>query len=334
LAPPALSTTLAANEMPPSHDPVRPVTTWLRDRGVRFERVWPLAGDVSERRYARVDLGAGETAVIAWYPAHLVAAGERFCRTAALLAEAGVRVPSIRQWDPEAGLMWLEDVGDRSLYDAALAGDAIAGPRRRSVAVAARIAALPAPAVAAVNPPLDGAVLRRELDQSWRLVLEPRSLTGEGDLSEDFRRALSALCERLAGARTVPCHRDFMARNLILGEAEEPIVIDHQDLRLGPPWYDLASLLNDSVYASEPEEDELLDLARVPRPEREAYHRAAAQRALKIVGTFAAFAERGVTRHLALVPPSLRAAHRHLSRLPETAGVLRRLTAAWEPALC
>ena len=102
---------------------------------------------------------------------------------------------------------------------------------------------------------------------------------------------------------------------------------------MGPPWYDLASLLNDSLYVEPIEEAHLLNLAGVPPAERERYHRAAAQRALKIVGTFEAFARRGYERHVSLIAPSLRAAHRHLSLLPETAAVVATLREAWDRAL-
>jgi aminoglycoside/choline kinase family phosphotransferase len=124
-----------------------------------------------------------------------------------------------------------------------------------------------------------------------------------------------------------------MARNLMLGPEGDLTVIDHQDLRLGPPWYDLASLLNDSLYATPKIERAMLDRARVARPGREAYHRAAAQRTLKITGTFAAFARRGFERHSRLIDPSLRAARRHLLRLPETAPVMRDLAPDWERIL-
>jgi aminoglycoside/choline kinase family phosphotransferase len=227
----------------------------------------------------------------------------------------------------------LDAAGDRPLTAAYRAGEAPAGARGRGVAVAGRISALPTEAVAAINPRLDTSALRRELAQSWRLVLVPRRLTGDDAQREALERALEALCERLGEAPPTPCHRDHMARNLMLDEAPDPIVLDHQDLRLGPPWYDLASLLNDSIYATADEEAELLDLARVPSEARQAYHRAAAQRALKIVGTFTAFAARGTARHLPLVAPSLRAARRHLLRLPETSAAIADLAPQWDLAL-
>jgi aminoglycoside/choline kinase family phosphotransferase len=266
------------------------VGRWLRLRSRGFDSLQPLTGDVSPRRYVRLERTGGATAIVSYYPPGARDTGERFRQTTTLLSTAGVRVPKVLDWDVTAGMMLLEDVGRRSVYDA--------------VAV----------------------------QQSWELVLAPRGLVGDQVLAAELRLALFELSDRLEAATARPCHRDFMARNLLIDREDRIVVIDHQDLRLGPPWYDLASLLNDSVYASLDEEERLLNLSKVPRPEREAYHRAAAQRALKIVGTFAAFADRGFDRHLTLVEPSLQAARRHLERLPETAPLMRDLRKPWDDA--
>ncbi|MDH3403486.1 MAG: phosphotransferase [Acidobacteriota bacterium] len=303
--------------------------TWLQARGAAYERLEPLAGDVSARGYVRVVVADGPSRVAALYPAGSREAGERFLRSASLLAASGVRVPRVLAWDAGAGIMLLEDAGRTSVYDAVAGGEPRDGHLRRAVAILARLATIDAAEVAALNPPLDGAILRRELEQSRDLVLVPRGLLGSRG---ELEAPLLELCEKLAAAPRRPCHRDFMARNLLLDSRRRMTVIDHQDLRLGPPWYDLASLLNDSLYATGDEERRLLALARVPEREHESYHRAAAQRALKIVGTFTAFAQRGHDRHLPLVAPSLRAARRHLAILPETARVMARLEGSWRRA--
>ncbi len=110
-------------------------------------------------------------------------------------------------------------------------------------------------------------------------------------------------------------------------------VLDHQDLRLGPPLYDLASLLNDTLFPPPEIEEELL--ARVLRSEgdRVRYHRAAAQRTLKAVGTYTSFALRGADRHLPLVAPTLGHCLRHLARVPESAAIVDELGRAWGPVL-
>ena len=42
-------------------------------------------------------------------------------------------------------------------------------------------------------------------------------------------------------------------------------MLDHQDLRLGPPFYDLASLLNDTLFPP-PDAEEALLAAAAPGP--------------------------------------------------------------------
>ena len=59
------------------------------------------------------------------------------------------------------------------------------------------------------------------------------------------------------------------------------------------------------------------------------YHRAATQRTLKAIGTFAAFALRGSARHLPLVGPTLRRALVHMARVPETGDLVPELASRW-----
>ena len=104
-------------------------------------------------------------------------------------------------------------------------------------------------------------------------------------------------------------------------------VLDFQDLRLGPPAYDLASMLNDSLFPAAELERGWVERFVPAAVGVEGYLRAVAQRTLKAVGTFARFAERGDARHLPLVAPTLERAARALSRLPETAGEFAPLAA-------
>lgn len=103
-------------------------------------------------------------------------------------------------------------------------------------------------------------------------------------------------------------------------------VLDHQDLRLGPVAYDVASLLNDSLFPPAAVEAALLKRSGAPELD---YRRAAVQRTLKAVGTYAAFAERGARRHLPLIRPTLRRTLFHMRQLPELEGLAQRLTKDW-----
>lgn len=313
----------------------------LRARGHRVRRCDPLPGDVGRRRYFRVRLGAPEaerSAVTAVYPPDLAAVCRRFLVTGRLLDGAGVPVPRVLDTACDEGWMLVEDLGETTLFDR-FAGRPEAWAElspyyRFAAGLIRRIAALPAETVAGLNPPLDGDLLRRELRQTWEAFWAPRGLAPERGLGLDLHRALEAVCGALAAAAPVPCHRDFMVRNLMplrrSAGGEEPLpgalaVLDHQDLRLGPPFYDLASLLNDSLFPPSELEEELL--AGSSAEERFLYRRAAVQRTLKAVGTFALH---GGPRHRALIQPTLECALRHLEALPEgssLAPALRRASA-------
>jgi hypothetical protein len=231
--------------------------------------------------------------------------------------------------------MLLEDLGPATLADWCDRGwSELSLWFARGVDIAARIGALAPAAVVPLNPPLDGALLERELAQTWTLYLEPEGLVGDPDQAGALRRALATLCANLAAEPAVPCHRDFMARNLVPLPAESTLaVLDHQDLRLGPPAYDLASLLNDTLFPPPEVEAELVAAALPDDPAaRLRYHRAAAQRTLKAVGTYVSFARRGSPRHLPLVPATLGRALAHLARIPEGEAVAPALASLWRAA--
>ena len=307
---------------------------WLARHGFPGARREPLAGDVSVRRYERLERPGGGTALLAAYPPEVLPACGRFLATGALLARAGVRVPAVLAAECERGWMLIEDLGPRTVgeWGRGRPWSDLAPRFRAALDALQRIAALPAAEVAPLSPPLDRALLEHELAQTWEVYLEPRGLVA-GGLGERLQATLAALCERLGAEPPVPCHRDFMVRNLMPDGAGGVAVLDHQDLRLGPPGYDLASLLNDTLFPPAAAAEELLAEAAPGPEERLRYHRAAAQRTLKAVGTYAAFARRGADRHLPLIPGTLARGLHHLGRLPEDEGIADELLRAWRPVL-
>ncbi|MDX1645481.1 MAG: phosphotransferase, partial [Thermoanaerobaculia bacterium] len=292
---------------------------WAAEQGFAATSTEPLAGDVSARRYVRLTAGA-ERLVLALYPPEIASTCERFTATSHILTQAGVRVPRLVAVDCEHGRMLLEDVGRATLFDERDRGWMELEPYLElAVEVVARLAALPATSVAGLNPPLDETLLARELEHTWRIALGDADLV-RGGFPAALATAFGRMVSELARSPRVVAHRDFMARNLVplpadSGSPRRIVVLDHQDLRLAPAAYDLASLLNDSLYPPTDLADRLR--SRLADSVRTIdYHRAAAQRGLKIVGTFLGFAERGDRRHLPLVDPSLEAARGHLAVLP------------------
>jgi aminoglycoside/choline kinase family phosphotransferase len=74
-----------------------------------------------------------------------------------------------------------------------------------------------------------------------------------------MENGFQAICQELQSEPTVFTHRDFHSRNIMVA-SKRLVMIDFQDARLGPPQYDLVSLLRDSYYQlPEDEVTQLID---------------------------------------------------------------------------
>ncbi len=311
------------------------VLAWLDQQGQQVEDFTELTGDVSLRRYFRLN-SADSTAIVAVYPSNIRAACRNFLETTRLLSRAGVRVPRVLASDCELGLTLLEDLGSDTLYDLRdTASGTLSAYFWRATADLQRIQSLALEEVAPLNPPLNRDLLWRELQQTWTSLLEPRGVVADPGFSRALEETLQELCRLLDTESLVPCHRDFMSRNFVpVDPHPELAVLDHQDLRLGPRHYDLASLLNDSLFPPATLEEEILAHHLGDEPEqRISYHRAAAQRALKATGTYETFGLRGDTRHRKLIPETIGRALRHLGHLPEATAIRSELGERVSPLL-
>ncbi len=308
------------------------IERWFRQRGQQLERIESLVGDVSPRRYFRLFDGT-TSSILAFYPPSLAESCERFQKTSDLLDKAGVCVPEILDCDPIAGFVWLEDLGPETLYDLDDRPWSELIPHfAKAIDHHHRILGLDRSAVEKLSPTLDGPCLDRELNLAFQKLLIPSEFFSDSSEQQRFRAYLSQLCVELGRAPSAPCHRDYMARNLIV-HGQQLAVIDHQDLRIGPTAYDLASLLNDSLFPPPGVEETLLETAIASPNERRHYHLAAIQRTLKAAGTFASFAQRGHPRHLPLVAPTLERTLSHLDRLEEGRAWVVSLGGRWREIL-
>ncbi|MDH3253594.1 MAG: phosphotransferase [Acidobacteriota bacterium] len=293
-------------------------------------RISPLGGDVSHRRYFRLLFDDGATAIGVHYPVEMRSTCRRFLATTALLEGGGIRVPSVLHSECDSGFSIVEDLGSTSLYD--LADRPWTKLRHRfeaAMATISRIQRLPAADIAHLNPELGADALQAEVDLAWTRLLSRPEISGDAELRSLLAEALDATCRNLGAAPLIPCHRDFMARNLMIDSDGRLALIDHQDLRLGPRFYDLASLLNDSLYPPRSEERHLRNRAIQNAEDLLVYRRCVVQRTLKAAATFVSFAGRGHDRHLPLVRPTLARAAHHLERLPEGGPFATELARRW-----
>jgi len=174
------------------------------------------------------------------------------------LAQSDIAVPKLYFYDPRAGLLFLEDLGDQTLENElkALTAEEIRRYYRLAIDELLKIQG-PAtrhrdPNCIAFGRAFDVPLLMWEFDHFLEYGVEARSGVSikPGD-RDTIRGAFLKISETLAMEPRVLTHRDYHSRNLMV-HRDRIWLLDFQDALMGPRVYDLASLLRDS-YAVLPE---------------------------------------------------------------------------------
>ncbi|MDD5562736.1 MAG: phosphotransferase [Thermoanaerobaculaceae bacterium] len=289
--------------------------------GVTAVSLTPLAGDASQRRFFRAVLADGTTLVAALYPAGHEGQAERDHAVQAWGWERGLPIP--RPVGREGLVVVSEDVGDLDLERAM----ATTGENALVLALEALAGFQACEWRSLVTPPFDAAFFRREL-----AVFERYALAPEAARRPDAAAFLDDLAARLASHPYRLTHRDFHCNNLFLHEGRVRAV-DYQDMRGGPDTYDLASLLGERGGARLAA-DEAGWVARAAGrlewepgwPQR--YLECAAQRRLKVIGTFLRLGAAGRPAYLAWLPAVRERAAGALAALGTAPDLVRALVSA------
>jgi len=308
------------------------------------EFVWePLAGDGSDRRFIRVRAG-GRTALLVIGPDP--AENRSYAEIGRHLWALERIGPEFYRADAKLGLFLIEDLGDLSLHEAArqAAAPDLVRLYRRVLELMVRLHGRGLngfdPGWCYQTPRYDRElILTREAGYFAREFLEGYLGRGPagGDLFGEFEDLARAA---LAGGRTTLMHRDFQSRNVMFSQGR-PRMIDFQGARLGPPGYDLASLLYDPyVDLTEALRQDLLEhylaLSQAAGPfDRPAfldtYPFLAVCRLLQALGAFGFLTRRKNKPHFArYIPAALRALNQLLEQdtmsfLPGLSAVVRDL---------
>jgi aminoglycoside/choline kinase family phosphotransferase len=255
-----------------------------------------LAGDASFRSYYRLADGS-RRAVLMDAPPSLEDI-QPYVAVAKELRRLGLSAPEIYAEDAEHGFLLIEDFGDDT-YTRLLAGGADEAALY-SLAIDTLVALQRAVAASGlpVLPPYDEERLLTEaaLLTDW---YAPAVLGANlsVDVCEDYlSRWRAVLPDALLPGSTLVL-RDYHVDNLMLLPGRASVrgcgLLDFQDAVIGPPGYDLVSLLEDARRDVSPAlRDAMTEryLAAVPGPDRAAFARSAAilaaQRNCKILGIF------------------------------------------------
>ena len=232
------------------------------DAGAEF-----LCARGSDRAFWRLDRADGTAAIAVSYDAKKRPENARYAAHAALLASAGVPVPSVLADVPEHRMLALEELSGGSLEEKA------------AKAKGAALVKLYTPVVKALKALHEAGTARAlETDASLEPAFGPELYAWERELFETHclksryalddglppaaRAELEGVAAEFGHMPAVLVHRDFQSSNVLYRKDGTPAFIDFQGMRLGPAVYDLASLLYDP-YSPNLGEEERAALLRV-----------------------------------------------------------------------
>ena len=224
----------------------------------------------SDRKFYRVRCSPDQTLILVKYNLEREE-NRHYVQIARFLEASGIRAPKIYFHDPEEGLIWIEDLGERDLfsyrseswlvrrafYESAL--DEVVKLHRLSSAKAETIQSdLPAE--------FNAALYLWEQHYFFENCLGRYFQVDHAKLEElAALPALQETADHLDGLPRVLVHRDFQSQNIIIRD-ERAHLIDFQGMRPGLAEYDIASLLFDPY----------VDLSPAERNEVSAYYRSEA----------------------------------------------------------
>ena len=216
--------------------------------GLQPATVRPASADASFRRYLRVDGAGGNSFIVMDAPPDREDCAP-FVQVAALMAEAGLLVPRVLDWDAPQGFMLLDDLGRQTMIEVVDPQNPHANralyERAVDALIAWQLASRPG-----VLPAYDQPLLDRELAlfPDWYLQ-QHRAVELTEQQAQVLQSAFALIVQRNLAAPSVYVHRDFMPRNLMVPRdpAEQRLgVLDFQDAVHGPITYDIACLMRDA----------------------------------------------------------------------------------------
>ena len=258
---------------------------FIDDAGWEGAEILPLAGDASFRRYFRVVQGDAKAVLMDAPPPH--EDPRPFVKMADYLCSHGLNAPRILARDLAAGLVLLEDLGDRRMrehLDAHPADESAIYQKALDDLI--RLSRCPVADVA----PYDAAAYLREVKLLTEWYAPAAGLTVDADGYEALWAELLAPV-LAAQAAPITVLRDYHAENIMLLSDGSLGHLDFQDALAGHPAYDVVSLLQDARRDVSPAlEARMLDYYAAQSGASEDFrlHYAllGAQRNAKIIGIF------------------------------------------------
>ncbi len=213
---------------------------FIDDAGWEGAQILPLAGDASFRRYFRVVQGDAQAVLMDAPPPH--EDPRPFVKMADYLCHHGLNAPRILARDLAAGLVLLEDLGDRRMREHLDANPVDeTAIYQKALRDLIRLSRLPVADVA----PYDMAAYLREVNLLTEWYAPAAGLTVD---AAGYEVLWAELLAPVLAAQEAPVTvlRDYHAENIMLLPDGTLGHLDFQDALAGHPAYDVVSLLQDA----------------------------------------------------------------------------------------
>lgn len=228
---------------------------FIASAGGNVHTLMSVGEDWSSRRYFRVTLHSGKTAILMeTLPDHLGGggAGHRladFIRLAEVLRSAGLHAPDILSADPAQGYALIEDMGNVTFREAMANANDIKTAYQLAVDVLIHLRSL---STSSLNLP---DYFSSHIHTARRRVVEwymplARGCVNEPGLSDSFLTVVDHIQNSLPPCPTGFVHGDFHPGNLMWRDQAHGLaragILDFQGAMIGPIAYDVANLLWDA----------------------------------------------------------------------------------------
>lgn len=312
-----------------------PIKTWISKQISNPEfTVIQLAGDASARRYHRIVQDEKTWVLMSWEP--FKQTDYPFLSVQRHFSACHIQVPGVVAIGEALGVLLLEDLGDltleRKFWEASKpeASEDFYQKTLDELIKIHDVATYSEISSTASTTKFDTAKFLWEMNYAKEnLLLGLLKFKLSDSVASELDSAFVSFCSILDRQPKVICHRDFHSRNVML-KRNKVVIIDFQDARLGPVQYDLVSLFKDSyVDMSDDYAARLLNyyldnskVKKNPKFSNEEFNRIfelqSLQRCFKACGSFASFMnQRGDTRYLKYLAPTLKRVLKSLSLFPE-----------------
>jgi aminoglycoside/choline kinase family phosphotransferase len=325
------------------------IANWVK-KTKTIDSIVRLPGDASTRKYYRIFSKSSSYIVMRMEPFEDQKDSLPFLVVQKHLCDTGVDVPKILDIDPSRGFILLEDLGDVTLLRRLQEVHSSSIERHLYERVIDSLIRLQVHSSPKSNEThLEAFRLRFDfkklmwevnftIENFYHLYLKRKVSEHDSKIIQD---GFIDICNVLASEPTVLTHRDFHSRNIMVSSTsgasasdtsnlDRLVMIDFQDARLGPPQYDLASLLRDSYYQlDETQIGSLLDYymtqyetmsnQSIDRPHfTMVFDLMSVQRNFKAIGSFASFMNRrGDPGYLKFIGNTFENIRRNLLKYPK-----------------